>query len=183
MISGIVRKTGNHALAGYLINEFRSGIQSALKDVSDEKMAQLTSPFLQTKYINRLFETSIKESYVTATPDQGELLSCGLNIFQYIGIKFINAQKNKTQDQTQNTQNILSAENHKLFSKYFLAAEKIKKIVEMELQSSKAMTDQYSEEEKKSKQNYTVFLRQNQLFMLNDTLDKLHNSYTQFKTI
>lgn len=186
MISGAIRKTGNHALAGFLVNEFRMGIQSVLKDVSNEEMSKLTTPFLQVKYLNRLIDTTIVEKNVTGTPDQGELLACGLNLMNYLCVKFVNAQKDRIKEEKGSSapsNNVLDYAYLGLWVKYLAECEKIKKIVEIEIASSKSVTDQYTEEQRKSMQNRTVFLRQNQLFMLNDSLEKLNDLRVQFKSL
>ena len=79
--------------------------------------------------------------------------------------------------------NVLSQSNHKLWVKYLTEAEKIKKKVEKEITASKNITDQYNKEEKPGMQERTVLLRQNQLFMLNDALDRLMETKCQIKSI
>lgn len=148
-------------------------------------MTKSASTYLQVRHINRILAVSIKENNVVETPDQTELLSCGLNLLVYLSSKFLNTQKGKKEEQivAEKSQNALCLEHKRFWLKYLSETEKVKKKVESEIAKSKTTIDQYSEEEKQKMQNKTIFLRYNQLLLLNDTLEKLNEIKEQIKTL
>eukprot|EP00331_Platyophrya_macrostoma_P004597 CAMPEP_0176408978 /NCGR_PEP_ID=MMETSP0127-20121128/2254_1 /TAXON_ID=938130 /ORGANISM="Platyophrya macrostoma, Strain WH" /LENGTH=227 /DNA_ID=CAMNT_0017788329 /DNA_START=139 /DNA_END=822 /DNA_ORIENTATION=- len=159
LISDVIRKTTHHAVSAYLINEYRAGIQNTLKSVSDADVAKLPTTYLQVRHINRILAVSLKDINAVETPDQTELLSCGLNLLVYLCMKFVNIHKGKGEEQImgEKSQNAMCLDHKRFWLKHLAETEKVKKRVEAEIVKSKSKIDEYSEEEKQKMQNKTIF--------------------------
>ena len=185
LLTGIIKKTTNQGLIGYLINEYRACITNILRSTAEKDMILLATPFLNIKQVRRILEVAIKEPNVSGSPEQTELISCGLSLLLYLSSKFVSAQKaNASREQqmiSEKTQNVLDSGCKQFWLNYFAIADKIKEKTEFEISAVRAVVSEYTEEQQKSNQH--MFMKENQLFIINGILDRLHDVKEQLKSL
>ena len=179
LISAIV-PSRSHGLFTYLITEYKTGITNALKNCNTiDEIREKFSPFLNANYLRKLLEIGI-DSKSKKFKDNGDLISCCVNIFTLVFMKLSNLFKNTENYAAlkfKDPSNLFSPINLKILLDY---GEKIQGLQEKIKDDIKMWKSQIEKMSQENPENLNIEFQQvklNELYMISDSIERIGEIY------
>ncbi len=186
LLISIISASRNHALFVYLITEYKNRITEVMKTMNKiEDIQEVKSHFLNAGHFKKLLEAGI-DSSSPKFKENNDLISCCVNILKLIYLKlkvFFKSNENYKTLQFKDANSLFSPIHLKLILAY---GEKVQGLSMKVKDEIKVCTSHIEKMTKENPENLNVQnfqIRQNELYMILDSIDRIGEIYAEIKPV
>lgn len=181
----MITTTKNHALSGYLVTEFKSGVTNAFKSLTGgSEMQNVVSSFLDINYLKIFFDMGIAQGS-SKFKDDNELIGSCVNILLLIHLKALNLVKNVENYmklEFKDKRSLFEPTNLKIILQFGVKVFDLEKKISAQLDLYGKQIEEMQKNSANTDPNFeSTAVKFNALIMVHDSITRLQEVYNELK--